>query len=108
MNYGIVYFLYRLFNFFSNKEKLGEIRKKTDNLEPISKEKFNIWSKSMPESVRVYKTYEEYMKIANASPEEKARRIKEFNMWNEAFEHSLDELAKKDKRWRKGFFSKYS
>lgn len=108
MNYGIIYLLYRFLNYFSNKERLGEIRKKTDDLEPISKEEFIIWSRSIPESVRVYKTYEEYMKIANASPEEKSRRIREFNILNEAFEHSLDELAKKDKGWRKGFFSKHS
>jgi len=84
---------------------LEEIKKKMTDLEPISEEEYNLWAKSEPAlKMVIYKTYDEYMKSANLSPEEKEKMKSACDCLN----LTIDELAKKDKRWRKGFFSKRS
>lgn len=75
-------FLYPLFiiqqirKALSERRRRKEINKKMANFEPVTEEEFNIWKKHNP----VFEKYADYMRIANATPEEKERLLKTSDM----------------------------
>jgi hypothetical protein len=58
------------------------------NFEPVTEEEFNIWKERNP----VFEKYEDYMKIANASPEEKERLLQ----FSDTIRRTINELLEKD------------